>query len=188
VLTREDALGYGLLGPMARAAGVSYDVRKVFPYLNYSTYEFDVPTATDGDVYARYQVRVEEMRQSTKIAQQALARITPRGVFDIQDYKIVPPPKDKVYSEMEALIQHFLIYSQGFMVPAGDCYVPVEGPRGEHGCYIVSDGTNRPWRVKMRAPSFMAIQALPTVVQGGLIADVVAVIGSTDVVMGDCDR
>jgi NADH-quinone oxidoreductase subunit D len=100
----------------------------------------------------------------------------------------VPPPKDKVYTEMEALIQHFLIYSQGFTVPAGEAYVPVEGPRGEHGTYIVSDGTNRPWRVKMRAPSFLAIQALPALVQGGLIADVVAVIGSSDVVMGDCDR
>ena len=101
---------------------------------------------------------------------------------------MVPPPKDKVYTEMEALIQHFLIYSQGFTVPAGDVYVPVEGPRGEHGCYVVSDGTNRPWRVKMRPPSFMAIQALPKIIENGMIADVIAVIGSTDVVMGDCDR
>ena len=147
-----------------------------------------MPTATEGDVYARYRVRVAEMRESLKIAQQALDRISPTGLFACDDTRVVPPPKDKVYSEMEALIQHFLIYSQGFTVPPGDAYVPVEGPRGEHGCYIVSDGTNRPWRVKMRAPSFMAIQALPTVVQGGLIADVVAVIGSTDVVMGDCDR
>jgi NADH-quinone oxidoreductase subunit D len=109
-------------------------------------------------------------------------------VWACDDTRVVPPPKDKVYTEMEALIQHFLIYSQGFTVPAGDCYVPIEGPRGEHGCYIVSDGSNRPWRVKMRAPSFMAIQAIPSIVQGGLIADLVAVIGSSDVVMGDCDR
>ena len=187
-ITREHAYAWGLIGPIARAGGSDYDVRKYFPYTGYETYEFKVPTATEGDVYARYRVRVAEMRESLKIAKQALDRISPTGVFACDDTRVVPPPKDKVYSEMEALIQHFLIYSQGFTVPAGDAYVPVEGPRGEHGCYVVSDGTNRPWRVKMRAPSFMAIQALPTVVQGGLIADVVAVIGSTDVVMGDCDR
>ena len=187
-ITREHAYAWGLVGPIARAGGSDYDVRKYFPYSGYETYDFKVPTATEGDVYARYRVRVAEMRESLKIAQQALDRISPTGVFACDDTRVVPPPKDKVYSEMEALIQHFLIYSQGFTVPAGDVYVPVEGPRGEHGCYVVSDGTNRPWRVKMRAPSLMAIQALPTVVQGGLIADVVAVIGSTDVVMGDCDR
>ena len=112
---------------MARAIGVPYDVRKTFPYLGYETYDFEVPTRTHGDVYDRYLVRVEEMRQSVKICRQALARITPRGDFDIKDYRIVPPPKDKVYTEMEALIQHFLIYSQGFTVPAGEAYVPVEG-------------------------------------------------------------
>ena len=147
-----------------------------------------MPTATEGDVFARYRVRVEEMRQSVKIARQALQRISPSGAWACDDPRVVPPPKDKVYTEMEALIQHFLIYSQGFTVPVGDVYVPVEGPRGEHGCYIVSDGTNRPWRVKMRPPSFMAIQALPTIIENGMIADVIAVIGSTDVVMGDCDR
>ena len=187
-VTKESAYAWGLVGPIARAGGSDYDVRKYFPYTGYETYDFKVPTATEGDVYARYTVRVAEMRESVKIAKQALDRISPTGLFACDDTRVVPPPKDKVYSEMEALIQHFLIYSQGFTVPAGDAYVPVEGPRGEHGCDIVSDGTNRPWRVKMRAPSFMAIQALPTVVQGGLIADVVSVIGSTDVVMGDCDR
>ena len=165
-----------------------YDVRRTFPYLGYETYEFDVPIGTAGDVYDRYLVRVEEMRQSTRIAQQALERITPRGVYDIQDYRIVPPPKDKVYTEMEALIQHFLIYSQGFTVPAGEAYVPIEGPRGEHGFSIVSDGTNRPYRIKLRAPSFYACQGLPKLIVGGMIADVIAVIGSTDVVMGDVDR
>jgi NADH-quinone oxidoreductase subunit D len=184
----DQAYAWGLVGPIARAAGSDYDVRKYFPYLGYETYDFKVPTATEGDVYARYRVRVAEMRESVKISKQALARITPTGVFACNDTRVVPPPKDKVYTEMEALIQHFLIYSQGFNVPAGEVYVPIEGPRGEHGCYVVSDGTNRPWRVKMRPPSFMAIQALPTVIQGGLIADVVAVIGSNDVVMGDCDR
>jgi NADH-quinone oxidoreductase subunit D len=128
------------------------------------------------------------MRQSVRIALQALERISPTGVYDCRDFRYVPPPKDRVYTEMEALIQHFLLYSQGFNIPKGECYVPVEGPRGEHGFYIVSDGTNRPVRVKSRAPSFYACQALGKFVVGGLIADVIAVIGSTDVVMGDVDR
>ena len=187
-LSKEDTLSYGLVGPMARAVGIPYDVRRAFPYLGYETYDFDVPVGATGDVYDRYLVRMEEMRQSTRIAQQALARITPKGIFDIQDYRIVPPPKDKVYTEMEGLIQHFLIYSQGFTVPAGESYVPVEGPRGEHGFSIVSDGTNRPYRIKLRAPSFYACQGLPKLIVGGMIADVIAVIGSTDVVMGDVDR
>jgi NADH-quinone oxidoreductase subunit D len=187
-LTLDDAFQWGLVGPIARACGSDYDVRKYFPYCGYESYDFKVPTATEGDVYARYRVRVAEMRESVKICKQAIQRISPSGAWACDDTRVVPPPKDKVYTEMEALIQHFLIYSQGFTVPAGDAYVPIEGPRGEHGCYIVSDGSNRPWRVKMRAPSFMAIQALPSIVQGGLIADVVAVIGSNDVVMGDCDR
>src|SRR6188508_1202840 len=187
-LTLEDAFQWGLVGPIARACGSDYDVRKYFPYSGYETYEFKVPTATEGDVYARYRVRMAEMRESVKIAKQAIKRITPFGVWACDDPRVVPPPKDKVYTEMEALIQHFLIYSQGFTVPAGEAYVPVEGPRGEQGFYVVSDGTNRPVRVKSRPPTFMAIQALPTIVEGGMIADVVAVIGSTDVVMGDCDR
>jgi len=188
VLTKEDTISYGLVGPLARAAGVGYDVRRAFPYSGYDTYEFDVPVLPSGDVYDRYMVRIEEMRQCVRICRQALSRITPRGVFDIQDYRIVPPPKDKVYTEMEALIQHFLIYSQGFTVPPGEAYVPIEGPRGEHGFSIVSDGTNRPFRIKLRAPSFYACQAVPDMIVGGMIADVIAVIGSTDVVMGDVDR
>jgi NADH-quinone oxidoreductase subunit D len=187
-LSPEDHIQYGLVGPMARAIGIPYDVRKMFPYLGYETYDFKIPTATHGDVYDRYLVRVAEMRESVKIARQALARITPRGPYDIQDFRIVPPPKDKVYSEMEALIQHFLIYSQGFTVPPGEAYVPVEGPRGEHGVYIVSDGSNRPYRIKMRPATFYACQALPRMIEQGMIADVIAVIGSTDVVMGDVDR
>ena len=187
-ISREDALAYGLVGPIARAAGVVYDVRKCFPYLGYDTFDFSVPVRTEGDVYARYLVRVAEMRESVKICRQALERITPNGPFAIDDPRITPPPKDRVYTEMEALIQHFLIYSQGFTVPAGEAYVPVEGPRGEQGFSIVSDGTNRPWRVKSRAPSLLACQALERMVVGGLIADVIAVIGSIDVVMGDVDR
>ena len=187
-ISKEDAVAYSLVGPIARAAGVPYDVRKFFPYLGYETFDFDVPVRTEGDVYARYLVRVAEMRESVKICRQALERIAPAGPFAVDDPRITPPPKDRVYTEMEALIQHFLIYSQGFTVPAGEAYVPVEGPRGEQGFSIVSDGTNRPWRVKSRAPSLLACQALERMIVGGLIADVIAVIGSIDVVMGDVDR
>jgi NADH-quinone oxidoreductase subunit D len=188
VVSRDDAVAFSLVGPIARAAGVDYDVRKYFPYLGYETYDFKVPTGTKGDAYARYQVRVAEMRESVALCRQALERISPAGVFAVDDPRITPPPKDRVYTEMEALIQHFLIYSQGFTVPAGEAYVPVEGPRGEQGFYVVSDGTNRPWRIKSRPPSLLACQALERMVVGGLIADVIAVIGSIDVVMGDVDR
>ena len=188
VISKDDAVAYSLVGPIARAAGVDYDVRKYFPYLGYETYDFKVPTQTRGDVYARYQVRIAEMRESVTLCRQALERIAPTGAFAVDDPRITPPPKDRVYTEMEALIQHFLIYSQGFTVPAGEAYVPVEGPRGEQGFYVVSDGTNRPWRVKARAPSLLACQALERMIVGRLIADVVAVIGSIDVVMGDVDR
>jgi NADH-quinone oxidoreductase subunit D len=187
-ISANDALALGLVGPIARAAGVDYDVRKAFPYLGYERFDFNVPVRTEGDVYARYLVRVAEMRESAKICRQALERITPTGAYAVSDPRITPPPKDRVYTEMEALIQHFLIYSQGFTVPAGEAYVPVEGPRGEQGYSIVADGTNRPWRVKSRAPSLLACQALEKMIIGGLIADVIAVIGSIDVVMGDVDR
>lgn len=188
IVTKEQAIANGTVGPIARASGVNYDVRRAFPYMGYDTYEFNVPLGKNGDVYDRYTTRIAEMRESVKIARQALKRITPVGQWAVDDPRIVPPPKDKVYTEMEALIQHFLIYSQGFNVPAGDVYVPIEGPRGEHGFYVVSDGTNRPWRIKSRPPSFLACQALPQLITGGLIADVIAVIGSTDAVMGDVDR
>jgi NADH-quinone oxidoreductase subunit D len=187
-ISRDDAIGLGLVGPIARASGVNYDVRRVFPYLGYDTLDFDVPTRTDGDVFARYQVRVAEMRESMKICRQVLGKITPAGAYAVDDPRVTPPPKHKVYTEMEALIQHFLIYSQGITVPAGEAYVPIEGPRGEHGFYVVSDGTNRPWRIKSRAPSLLACQALEKMIVGGLIADVIAIIGSIDVVMGDVDR
>jgi NADH-quinone oxidoreductase subunit D len=187
-LSKADCVGLSLAGPIGRASGWQYDVRKAFPYSGYDTFEFDVPVGTDGDVYDRYLVRIEEMRQSVKLCRQALERIQPAGPFAADAPTVVPPPKDRVYTEMEALIQHFLIYSQGFTVPAGEAYVPIEGPRGEQGFYVVSDGTNRPWRVKSRSPSLLACQALPQMIVGGLIADVIAVIGSIDVVMGDVDR
>jgi NADH-quinone oxidoreductase subunit D len=187
-LSKEDAVGLSLAGPIGRASGWSYDVRKAFPYSGYETFQFNVAVGTEGDVYDRYLVRIEEMRQSVLLCRQALSRITPAGVFAADAPAVVPPPKDRVYTEMEALIQHFLIYSQGFTVPAGEAYVPVEGARGEQGYYVVSDGTNRPWRLKARSPSLLACQALPRLIVGGLIADVIAVIGSIDVVMGDVDR
>ena len=188
IVSRADAIGYSLSGPIGRAAGWAYDVRKAFPYGGYERFEFAVPTGTHGDVYDRYLVRVAEMRQSLAICRQALARITPTGEFSANDPRVTPPPKDKVYTEMEALIQHFLLYSQGFTVPAGSAYVPVEGPRGEQGFYVVSDGSNRPWRVKARSASLLACQALARMIEGGMIADVISVIGSIDVVMGDVDR
>jgi NADH-quinone oxidoreductase subunit D len=188
VISFEDCCQWGLYGPIARAAGGDYDVRRAFPYCGYETYDFDVIGASNGDVYDRYIVRMAEMRECVKICRQALDRIPPVGVFACDNKHVVPPPKDQVYTEMEALIQHFLIYSQGFKVPAGEAYVPVEGARGEHGCYVVSDGSNRPARVHMRSPGLMACQALHKFIVGGMIADVIAVIGSLDVVMGDVDR
>ena len=187
-LSLADALAWGLVGPIARGSGSTYDVRKAFPYSGYDTFEFNVPVGARGDTFDRYLVRLDEMRESIRICTQAIDRIAPRGEWAASAPRVVPPPKDKVYTEMEALIQHFLIYSQGFTVPAGEAYVPIEGPRGEHGCHIVSDGGNRPWRVKMRSPSLIACQALGMLAVGGLIADVVAIVGTTDVVMGDCDR
>ena len=187
-VSKADAMAMGLLGPIGRASGIDYDVRKVFPYLGYETLDFKVPVRTEGDVYARYLVRVAEMRESLSICRQVLERISPVGAYAVDDPRITPPPKDRVYTEMEGLIQHFLLYSQGFSVPAGEAYVPVEGPRGEQGFTVVSDGTNRPFRVKSRAPSLLACQALEKLIVGGQIADVIAVIGSIDVVMGDVDR
>jgi NADH-quinone oxidoreductase subunit D len=185
ILSREETMALGLAGPMLRAAGVGYDVRTAFPYLKYETFDFSVPTRTEGDVYARYLVRMEEMRQSWRICLQALERITPTGVFDCGDFRFVPPPKDRVYTEMEARYHALLL--QGFTVPRARLTWRSK-PRGEQGFYVVSDGTNRPWRVKARSASLLACQALPKMIIGGLIADVIAVIGSIDVVMGDVDR
>jgi NADH-quinone oxidoreductase subunit D len=188
LFTLEQCYQYGLVGPMARAAGSTYDVRKAYPYSGYETFDFEVATYQGADVFDRYRTRLKEMHQSIAIAKEALSRITPTGVWHVDDNRVVPPPKDKVYTEMEALIQHFLIHSQGFTVPEGESFVPVEGPRGEHGVYVVSDGTNRPVRAHLRPPSLLACQAMEPMVVGALIADVVAIIGSTDIVMGDVDR
>nr|MCU0256729.1 NADH dehydrogenase (quinone) subunit D [Vicinamibacterales bacterium] len=188
VLGREETIALGLAGPIARGSGVAYDVRRAFPYLKYPELDFEVITRTDGDVFARYQTRIAEMHESLKICRQCIDKIAPTGIHAVDDPKITPPAKDKVYTEMEALIQHFLLYSQGFTVPAGMASVPVEGPRGEQAFTVVADGSNRPVRVKSRGPSFYACQALPKMCAGALIADVIAIIGSTDIVLGDVDR
>ncbi len=187
VLKREEAIALGVSGPTLRAAGVPWDIRKVWPYSGYDRFRFDISLAHNGDVYDRYRCRIFEMRQSTGIVRQCLDRL-PKGPVNIDNPKIVPPPKPMVRRSMEALIHHFLLYSQGFAVPAGEAYVPIESPKGEIGFYVVSDGSNKPYRVRVRPPSLLNLQALPRMVEGRLVADVVAVIGSIDIVLGEIDR
>jgi NADH-quinone oxidoreductase subunit D len=186
-ISREDAIALGLSGPSLRASGVAYDVRKAHPYSGYETYEFDIPLGKTGDVYERYVVRMAEMRQSHRIALQALGRLAP-GPINVADPKIIPPPKPLLKKSMEALIHHFKLYAEGFSVPPGEVYQVVEAPKGELGVYLVSDGSPRPYRVHYRAPSFVNLQALSRMVEGRLVADVVAVIGSLDIVLGEIDR
>ena len=182
-----DAVAMGLSGPSLRACGISFDVRKATPYSGYERYEFDVPLGRAGDVYDRYMVRVAEMRQSHRIVAQALQRLAP-GPINVMDPKLVPPPKRLLKTSMEALIHHFKLYSEGFSVPAGEVYHAIEAPKGELGVYLVSDGSPKPYRVHFRAPSFVNLQSLPRMVEGRLVADVVAVIGSLDIVLGEIDR
>ena len=186
-ISRDDAIAFGLSGPALRACGVSYDVRKAHPYSGYERYQFDIPLGKNGDVYDRYMVRMAEMRQSWRIASQALQRLQP-GPINVTDPKLVPPPKQLIKRSMEALIHHFKLYSEGFHVPPGEVYQPIEAPKGELGVYLVTDGGNKPYRVHFRAPSFVNLQALPKMVEGRLVADAVAVIGSLDIVLGEIDR
>lgn len=186
-ISREDALALGLSGPSLRASGVDWDLRRDMPYSSYERFQFKVPVANDGDVWGRYIVRVAEMRESTKIIQQALAGM-PDGPIKSDAPKIVLPDRDKMKTQMEALIYHFKIVTEGFSVPAGEVYQAVESPRGELGFYVVSDGTAKPYRVHVRAPSLANLQALPKMCEGRLIADVVAAIGSIDIVLGEIDR
>ena len=204
VLSAEDALAFGVTGPLLRAAGVAVDLRKDEPYGGYETYDFDVPIRTEADSYARYLVRIAEMRESLRIAEQALARLEEPGPVMVQDPKVGWPVKlsvgpdgignDEAYlhhimeESMEALIHHFKMVTQGVRVPAGEVYTTVESPRGELGYYVVSTNEHRPYRVKIRDPSFVNLQAVPTMVEGGLIADAIAVIASLDPVMGGVDR
>jgi NADH-quinone oxidoreductase subunit D len=183
----EDMLDLGITGPMLRAAGIAYDIRKAEPYSGYDRFDFRVPTRTENDVYARYQVRIEEMRESVKIARQALEGM-PVGPFTADAPKVVLPEREKMKTQMEALIYHFKIVTEGFRVPEGEVYQAIESPRGELGYYVVSDGTAKPYRVHVRGPSFGNLQALPAMVQGGLVSDVIACLGSMDFVLGDTDR
>jgi NADH-quinone oxidoreductase subunit D len=183
----EDMLDLGVTGPMLRAAGLKFDVRKARPYSSYEKFDFEIPTRTENDVYARYLVRIEEMRQSARIVKQALEGM-PEGRWTADAPHVVLPEREKMKTEMEALIYHFKIVTEGFRVPAGEVYQAIESPRGELGYYVVSDGTAKPYRVHVRGPSFGNLQAVPEMVQGTLIADVIAAIGSMDFVLGDSDR
>ena len=186
-LTKEDALALTATGPTLRASGVDVDLRRDAPYSGYENFKFNVPIATEGDVYARYLVRVQELRESQKIVKQTLEGI-PEGPVKADAPKVVLPDREKMKTQMEALIYHFKIVTEGFTVPEGEVYQAVESPRGEMGYYVVSDGGAKPYRVHMRSPSFANLQTLQKMCEGRLIADVVAAIGSIDIVLGDCDR
>jgi NADH-quinone oxidoreductase subunit D len=187
-LSPEAALDWNVTGPSLRGSGVAYDVRKAFPYCGFEEYEFDVPTRTEGDAYARFLVRLDEMDQSCRIVKQAREKLREPGPVVVSDTKIVAPPKETIALSMEALIHHFKVVSEGFRVPPGDVYQAVESPRGELGYYVVSDGGNRPYRVRTRPPSMYNLQALKAIGCGGLIADLVVAIGSLDPVFGEVDR
>ena len=187
VLTAEDAINYGASGPTLRGSGVRWDVRKRFPYSGYDEFDFEIPIGEVGDVYDRYMVRLEEMRQSVRIIRQAVENL-PDGRIMADDPRVVLPPKDDVQRHIDALIRQFKIVSEGFEPPEGEVFMSVEAPKGELGFYIVSDGSNHPYRIKIRTPSFINLSALPKMVEGGLIADVVSAIGSIDIVLGEIDR
>jgi NADH-quinone oxidoreductase subunit D len=187
VVTKEQALDWGFSGPMLRASGLAWDLRKSQPYDVYDRMKFDVPVGKTGDCYARYLVRMEEMRQSLKIMKQCL-REMPQGLVKTDDYKVTAPPRAEMKSSMEALIHHFKLFTEGFHVPAGETYTAVEAPKGEFGVYLVSDGSNKPYRCRIRAPGFAHLQALDFMSKGHLLADAVSIIGSMDIVFGEIDR
>lgn len=187
VMSPEEAVNYGLSGCMLRASGVSYDVRKDFPYLDYETYDFEVPVGVNGDVYDRYLVRMEEMRQSTRILNQALERL-PDGPINVDDARVILPSKRDATSGMESMIHHFKQVMEGPRPPVGEAYVAVESPRGEKGYYMVSDGSAKPVRWRIRPPSFVNLSAIPKMVEGHLLSDVIAINASIDVVLGEIDR
>jgi NADH-quinone oxidoreductase subunit D len=187
VITAEECNAYGVTGPTLRASGVNWDLRKAFPYSGIDQYEFDVPVGQNGDVYDRYRVRVDEIHESMKIVRQVMDSL-PKGDYRIDDRKITPPPRARIDESMEALIHHFKIFTEGFRVPPGETYVGIESPRGELGCYMVSTGDGKPYRMHTRGPSFTNLQALPIMMADTLIADTVATIASLDPVMGDVDR
>jgi NADH-quinone oxidoreductase subunit D len=188
VLDPKVGIAMGVSGPSLRGSGVDYDVRKYFPYSGYEEFDFQVQTQTAGDVYARYQVRVAEMKESVKICRQAIEKIPARGPFVAEVRGLIPPSREEMKTSIEGLIYHFKIWTEGITPPPGQVYQAIESPRGELGFFVVSDGSNRPYRVKVRAPSFVNLQALPNLVIGKLIADVVASIGTIDIVLGEVDR
>ena len=187
VITPQEAIALGATGPILRSTGVAWDLRRDLPYLHYDEVEFDVIVGSYGDAFDRYAIRLNEIRESIKIVRQILDRM-PQGDYRIQDKKITPPPRARINQSMEALIHHFKIFTEGFKVPEGEVYVAIESPRGEIGCYIASDGSPTPYRMHVRAPSFVNIQCLPHMMRGGLVADAVAVISSVDPVLGEVDR
>jgi NADH-quinone oxidoreductase subunit D len=187
VLSGEDALRWGITGPPLRASGVNHDLRKSMPYIGYEQYDFDVPVLPEGDTYARYIVRIEEMRQSLRIIEQALDKL-PYGPVRSNNRKFVPPPRSELGTSMEALIHHFKLWTEGFPAPKESVYIAVESPRGELGVFLEGDGGPKPYRVHFRTPSFTNLQVLPVLSKGHLVADLVALIGTLDIVLGDIDR
>ncbi|MFO0997143.1 MAG: NADH-quinone oxidoreductase subunit D [Alphaproteobacteria bacterium] len=187
VVTAEQAMDWGFSGPMLRGSGVAWDLRKAQPYDAYAAMDFDIPVGKHGDCYDRYLVRVEELRQSLRIIDQALDKM-PGGPVRVDDRKVAPPPRAEMKRSMEALIHHFKLYTEGYHVPAGETYTAVEAPKGEFAVYLVSDGTNRPYRCKIRAPGFAFLQATEFMSKGHMLADIVAIIGSMDIVFGEIDR
>jgi NADH-quinone oxidoreductase subunit D len=187
-ISAEDAIALGVSGPLLRASGVAYDVRRAFPYSSYEDFDFQVQTQTAGDCFARYQVRVAEIRESIKIVRQAMDKITPEGPFRAEVQGIIPPSREEMKTSIEGLIYHFKIFTEGFAPPPGEVYQCIESPRGELGVFMASDGSAKPYRVKLRTPSFVNLQSLPNLCVGRLIADVVACIGTTDIVLGEVDR
>jgi NADH-quinone oxidoreductase subunit D len=187
VISKEDAISFAVTGPNIRGSGIDYDVRKARPYLDYDKYDFDIPIGTVGDAYDRYLVRIEEMRQSVKILRQVIQKL-PEGPIAVQDPKNMPPPKPEVLMKMEELIHHFIIHTEGIDAPVGEVYFGAENPKGELGFYINSKGGGVPYRLKIRAPSFVNLSVLPKILPGHMMSDVVAILGSLDFVMGECDR
>jgi NADH-quinone oxidoreductase subunit D len=187
VVSAEQAMDWGMTGPSLRGSGVNWDIRKAQPYIGYETYEFDVPVGTDGDVYARYRCRMQEMWESLGIIRQALDRL-PSGPVNISDRKIVPPPRSELGHSMEAVIHHFKLWTEGFNVPEGYVYQSIESPRGEFACYLRGDGGPKPARVHFRTPSYVHVASLPIMSKGVFVADLVSIIGSIDIVLGEIDR
>ncbi len=187
VISADECLALGITGPMLRSTGYAWDLRRDMPYLAYDEVDFDVVVGSYGDSFDRYAIRLAEIHESMRIVRQCLERM-PRGDYRIQDKKVTPPPRARIDESMEALIHHFKIFTEGFKVPEGEAYVAIESPRGELGCYIVSDGSSNPYRMHVRAPSFINLQSLPHLMHGGLVADAVAIISSVDPILGEVDR